>query len=328
VIAAQAMGEPATQMVLRTFHSGGSGETDITRGLPRLEELFEARLPKKAAFVSTFDSKASVEEIEGDMYKVTLEGKKEERRVYYLNEAKEIKVKDGGKVKDGEVMFVTNDEKEHQAPFAGKIIIVGNILEIVGKVPATDEYTIPDMYKLLISDGDELKAGDPITDGSLNPKQLFEVVGLLDTQEYVIDGVQGVYTEQGISMNDKHVECIVRQMGRMGKVVDSGDTSYLIGSFVNKHIALMKNEKILEMERKPSYIIDQLMGITASSLKTESFLSAMSFQEQVRVLTEASLLGKVDYLRGLKENVIIGRMIPVGEDARIDSFEEMDEFKE
>jgi DNA-directed RNA polymerase subunit beta' len=328
VIAAQALGEPATQMVLRTFHSGGAGETDITRGLPRLEELFEARLPKKTAFIAPFEAKASVEEIEEEMFSVVLEGKKEEKRVYYLNEAKEILVKDGDSVKDGEVMFVTNDEKEHQAPYPGKIAIVGNILEITGKIPAMEEYTIPDMYKVVISDGEELKAGQPITDGSFNPKQLFEIVGLLETLEYIIDGVQTVYTEQGISINDKHVECIVRQMGRMARVIESGDTSYLIGSFVNKNIAMIKNNALVSSGGKPSFVTDQLMGITGASLKTESFLSAMSFQEQVRVLTEASLLGKVDYLRGLKENVIIGRMIPVGESARIESFEKLDEFKD
>ena len=184
------------------------------------------------------------------------------------------------------------------------------------------------MYKIIASDGDSLKAGSPITDGSLNPKQVFEMVGLLKTLEYIIDGVQTVYTEQGIAMNDKHVECVVRQMGRMAKVVEPGDTNYLIGSFVNKYISNVKNDKIEKEKRKPAFIQEQLLGITASSLKTESFLSAMSFQEQVRVLTEASIIGKVDYLRGLKENVIIGRPIPVGEKARIDSFDELDEFQE
>jgi len=326
VISAQAMGEPATQMVLRTFHSGGVGETDITRGLPRLEELFEARMPKKVAFIAPFDCKASVEEIEDGMYKLILKGKKNECRVYYLNEAKSIEVKDGASVKDGAVMFVSNEEKEHQAPFAGKIRILGNVLEISGEVETTEEYTIPERYKVLISEGDELKAGTPLTDGSLNPKQLFDVVGLRKTQEYVIDGVQSVYTEQGIAMDDKHVECIVRQMGRMSKVVESGDTSYLIGSFVNHFIADRKNEGIAKGEKKPAFIIDQLMGITSSSLKTESFLSAMSFQEQVRVLTEASIIGKVDYLRGLKENVIIGRLIPTGESARITDIDTLEEF--
>lgn len=328
VIAAQAMGEPATQMVLRTFHSGGVGETDITRGLPRLEELFEARLPKKVAFIAPFNGKVTVEEIEDEMHRVSLEGKKDEHRVFYLSEAKEIPVKDGDSVKDGEVLFVTNDEREHQAPFAGKVSILGNVLEVRGEVSAFEEYTIPEQYKIVVENGSEIAAGTPITDGSLNPKQLFEIVGLLKTQEYVIDGVQMVYTEQGIAMNDKHVECIVRQMGRMSKVVEPGDSNYLIGSFVSKYIALMKNENLTENGKKPTFIIDQVMGITASSLKTESFLSAMSFQEQVRVLTEAALIGKIDYLRGLKENVIIGRPIPTGDSARIENFDDLEEFQE
>lgn len=328
VIAAQAMGEPATQMVLRTFHSGGVGNTDITRGLPRLEELFESRLPKKTAFVAPFDCEVKIEPIEGDMFKVTMKGKKIETRGYYLNEAKEVVVKDGEKVKDGQVIFITNDEREHQAPFPGTARIIGNVLEIQGKIAVSEEYTVPDVYKVLVQDGAEIAAGTPITDGSLNPKQLFEIVGLLKTQEYIIDGVQSVYTEQGISINDKHVECIVRQMGRMSKVIEPGDTPYLIGSFVSKYIANYRNGLINKASKKPAYLVDQLMGITASSLKTESFLSAMSFQEQVRVLTEAALIGKTDYLRGLKENVIIGRPIPVGSTARIDDIDKMEEFQD
>ncbi len=328
VIAAQAMGEPATQMVLRTFHSGGAGETDITRGLPRLEELFESRLPKKVAFVAPFDCTVKVESVDEDLYRVTMTGNRLETRGYYLNEAKEIAVKDGEEIKDGQMLFITNDEREHQAPFAGTAKIVGNVLEVRGLVPVSEEFTIPSIYKILVKDGAEIVAGTPITDGSLNPKQLFEIVGLLKTQEYIIDGVQSVYTEQGISINDKHVECIVRQMGRMSKVIEPGDTPYLIGSFVSKYVASLKNKMIQDNSRKPAYLVDQLMGITASSLKTESFLSAMSFQEQVRVLTEAALIGKVDYLRGLKENVIIGRPIPVGERARIDTFDSLEEFKD
>jgi DNA-directed RNA polymerase subunit beta' len=328
VIAAQSMGEPATQMVLRTFHSGGAAETDITRGLPRLTELFEARHPKKAAFVMPFDGKVSIEEKEDGNYKFEVEGKETAVKTYYLHTVKELKVEDGEEVKDGQVMYVTKREKEKQAPFAGKISITGNVLKIEGKMDATDEFEVPSIYKILVEDGDELEAGTQLTDGNIDPKDYADIVGLLKTQEYIIDGAQRVYTEQGIAMDDKHVECIVRQMGRMSKVLEPGSTDYLIGSLVNKYVAEIKND-ILEKEgSKRAYIRDDILGITAASLKTESFLSAMSFQEQVRVLTEAAVIGKTDYLRGLKENVIIGRPIPVGERARVDDFTKLEEFEE
>ncbi|MEA3357702.1 MAG: DNA-directed RNA polymerase subunit beta' [Patescibacteria group bacterium] len=327
VIAAQSMGEPATQMVLRTFHSGGSGKTDITRGLPRLEELFEIRFPKKVAYIMPFDGEVEIEDVEGGTYKIVAEGKKIDRQIYYLNGAKKLFVKDGDKVKDGQEMFIANDEKVYQSPFTGKISIVGNILDVSGKVPAVEEFIIPDSYKILIDDGDEISAGTPLTDGNINPRDYFEIAGMLAVQEYLIDNIQHVYTEQGIALNDKHVECIVRQMGRMAKIVEPGDSDYLIGSFVNKYIAEVKNDLIEKSGKVSLFLEDQLLGITSASLKTESFLSAMSFQEQVRVLTEASILGRVDYLRGLKENVIIGRSIPVGESARIDDFTKLEELK-
>jgi DNA-directed RNA polymerase subunit beta' len=328
VIAAQSMGEPATQMVLRTFHSGGAAETDITRGLPRLTELFEARDPKKAAFVMPFDGTISITEREDGNFEFSAEGKKHEIKTYYLHTADEMKVKNGDEVKDGQVMYVTTKGKEKQAPFAGKITIIGNVLKIEGYLDATDEFTVPLIYRILVEDGDELKAGTQLTDGNINPKTYFDIVGLRETQEYIVDGVQKVYTEQGIAMDDKHVECIVRQMGRMSKIVEPGNTDYLIGSLVNKFVASIKNDLLEKDGLKKAYIVDNILGITAASLKTESFLSAMSFQEQVRVLTEASIIGKTDYLRGLKENVIIGRPIPVGEKARIEDFMELEEFSE
>lgn len=326
VIAAQSMGEPATQMILRTFHLGGAGETDIVRGLPRLTELFEARFPKKAAFIMPFSGKVEIDEEEDGSYNVHIEGKKEEKRIYFLTGAKKISVKDGDKVKDGDVLYIAEDETERQAPFSGKIEISGNVLEITGELPAVEDLRIPSIYRVQVESGSKLEAGEQITDGNIDPKSYFEIKGMLAAQEYIIDNVQKVYTEQGISMNDKHIECIVRQMGRMSKIVDPGDTGYLVGAYVNKYMANLKNQIADEKKEKPAYYEEQLMGLTASSLRTESFLSAMSFQEQVRVLTEASLIGKVDYLRGLKENVIIGRPIPVGEAARIDDYRQLEEF--
>ncbi|MFH1547561.1 MAG: DNA-directed RNA polymerase subunit beta' [bacterium] len=327
VIAAQSMGEPATQMVLQTFHSGGAGVTDITRGLPRLNELFDIRYPKMSAFIMPFDGKVEVEETEGGKHQITMEGKKELKAQYYLNIVKEVKFKEGDKVKDGDIMFTDNKEKEYQAPYAGEVSIKGNVLTVTGKMPAIEEFDVPSAYKILVETGQEVKVGTPLTEGSVDPRNLYDVVGLHEVQEYLIDNVQQVYTEQGISLDDKHVECIVRQMGRMARVVDPGDSEYLIGSYVNKYLAEYRNKLLQKDDHKPAYIEPLIMGITSASLRTESFLSAMSFQEQVRVLTEASILGSIDYLRGLKENVIIGRSIPVGEAARIDDFSVLKEIK-
>lgn len=327
VIAAQSMGEPATQMVLRTFHSGGAGETDITRGLPRLIELFEVRYPKMAAYVMPFNGKVEVEEDDDGSHKITMEGKKAVKANYYLNIVMSVKVKDGGKVKDGDILFVDNKEKEYQAPYDGTVSIKGNILTVEGNMPAIEDFDVPAAYKILVKSGDKVEAGTVLTEGSVDPRNLYESLGLHAVQEYLVDNVQQVYTEQGIALNDKHVECIVRQMGRMARVVDPGDSDYLIGSYVNKYLAEYKNTEMIEAGKKPAYIEPLIMGITSASLKTESFLSAMSFQEQVRVLTESSILGDTDYLRGLKENVIIGRPIPVGEAARVEDFSELTEVK-
>jgi DNA-directed RNA polymerase subunit beta' len=240
---------------------------------------------------------------------------------------KEVKVKDGDKVKDGEILFIDNKEKEYQAPYNGNIVIKGNILTVEGKMPAIEDFDVPSVYKILVENGQKVEAGITLTEGSIDPRNLYDSLGLHAVQEYLVNNVQQVYTEQGIALDDKHVECIVRQMGRMARVVDPGESDYLIGSYVNKYLAEFKNKVLVEEGKKPAFIEPLIMGITSASLKTESFLSAMSFQEQVRVLTESSILGDMDYLRGLKENVIIGRPIPVGEAARVEDFTDLREVK-
>jgi len=180
-------------------------------------------------------------------------------------------------------------------------------------------------FEIFVEDGQEVKAGAQITEGSVDPKRLAEVAGILAAQEYVVRGVQEVFAEQGVSVNDLHVEIIVRQLSRMGLVLDSGDSKYLVGSLVNVYLASAKNELLRNLGKNIALVQPKLMGIKASALKTESFLSAMSFQEQVRVLTESAIIGKVDYLRGMKENVLIGRKIPSGVDAQIDNIKDLQE---
>ena len=253
IIAAQSIGEPGTQLTMRTIHSGGvAGVADITQGLPRVEELFEARKPKGLAIISEIDGKVSISD----------DKKKKEVTV---------KSKDNAKT-----------------------------------------YTIPFGAKLKVKDGDKISAGQPITEGSINPNEILAINGTEGVYEYLVQEVQKVYRNQGVDINDKHIEVIARQMLKKVRVEDNGDTSMFAGSLVDVHDFEDENEKVIAEGGRPATCKRVLLGITKASLATESFLSAASFQETTRVLTEAAVKGKTDELIGLKENVIIGKLIPAG----------------
>ena len=252
IIAAQSIGEPGTQLTMRTFHTGGVAGGDITQGLPRVEELFEARKPKGLAIISEIDGTVKIAE----------EKKRKE---------------------------VTVTSKENSKTYA---ISFGS--------------------KLKVKEGDEIKAGDPITEGSINPNEILSIKGPEGVYKYLISEVQKVYRNQGVDINDKHIEVIGRQMLRKVKVEDSGDTGMFAGSLVDINEFNEENEKMKLEEKRPATGKRTLLGITKASLATESFLSAASFQETTRVLTEAAIKGKVDSLIGLKENVILGKLIPAG----------------
>ena len=254
IIAAQSIGEPGTQLTMRTFHSGGVAGDDITQGLPRVEELFEARKPKGLAIIA---------EIGG---KVTLSDTKKRREV-----------------------IISDDE-------AGD----------------SKTYLIPYGSRLKIAEGDVIEAGDEITEGSVNPHDILKIKGPLAVQSYLIQEVQRVYRNQGVDINDKHIEVIVRQMMRKVKIEEPGDTDLLMGTMVDKVELEAINNSMTEQGLEPATASDVLLGITKASLATDSFLSAASFQETTRVLTEAAIKGKVDPLIGLKENVIIGKLVPAG----------------
>ena len=253
IIAAQSIGEPGTQLTMRTFHTGGVAGDDITQGLPRIEELFEARKPKGLAIIS---------EIPGT---VKLSDSKKKREVIITAE-------------DGE----------------------------------TKSYLIPYGSRIKVYDGDVVEAGDELTEGSVNPHDILKIKGLKGVQEYLLQQVQTVYRMQGVDINDKHIEVIVRQMMRKVKIEDCGDTSLLPGGLVDMLEFASENEKAIEAGLTPATGERTLLGITKASLATDSFLSAASFQETTRVLTEAAIKGKTDPLVGLKENVIIGKLIPAG----------------
>jgi DNA-directed RNA polymerase subunit beta' len=223
-------------------------------------------------------------------------------------------------------MYIDSQEGERQAAFDGKIAIDGGILTTKGHVKAEEVISVVPGVEILIKNGQEVKAGDQLTEGSVDPKKLTEVADIVTAQKYILDGVQKVFNEQGVPIDDIHIEIILRQMVRLGKVFESGESDYLVGSLVNRYLAEAKNELLLEEGKNKALIIPKMLGIKTSALHTESFLSAISFQEQVRVLTNTAILGKKDYLRGMKENVIIGRPIPVGERAKIEDIRDMPEL--
>jgi DNA-directed RNA polymerase subunit beta' len=327
VIAAQSIGEPGTQMTMQTFHKGGVQATDITQGLPRIEELFEARSPKAEADVASIDGKAHIERAEDDSVTITIVGSKKVVRDYIISDAKNVAVTDGSTVKSGQIIFVDSEGMEKQSPIDGSVRIDGGVLTVSGSIKAEELVTVLPNIPVLINDGEEIKAGTQLTEGSIDPKKLADVAGIATAQKYILDEVQRVFNEQGVPIGDVHVEIIIRQMARLGKVLESGDSEYLVGSFVNRFVSDAKN-KVLSEEGKNKVLVNpKLLGIKASALQTESFLSAMSFQEQVRVLTSSAILGKTDYLRGMKENVIIGRKIPSGDSAEVKDFRTLEEIK-
>ncbi|WP_394371403.1 DNA-directed RNA polymerase subunit beta' [Finegoldia magna] len=253
IIAAQSIGEPGTQLTMRTFHSGGIAGVGITSGLPRVEELFEARKPKGLAYIT---------EIEGT-----------------------VKIQENKKRNDVIVTAEDGEEKVYQIPYGAHI---------------------------RVNEGDHVEKGEPLTEGSINPQDILRVNGAEGVRDYIIREVQKVYRLQGVDIDDKHIEIIIRQMMSKIKIEESGDSGFLSGSVVDARDFKMTNEQLVKEGKTPATGTHSLMGITKASLATESFLSAASFQETTRVLTETSIKGKVDHLIGLKENVIIGKLIPAG----------------
>ncbi len=254
IIAAQSIGEPGTQLTMRTFHTGGVAGTDITQGLPRVEEIFEARKPKGLAIITEFGGVATIKDTK----------------------------------KKREIIVTNNETGESKA------------------------YLIPYGSRIKVMDGAVLEAGDELTEGSVNPHDILKIKGVRAVQDYMLREVQRVYRLQGVEINDKHIELIVRQMLQKVRVETNGDSDMLPGTLVDT-LDFEDTNELLESEGKEMAEGKQvLLGITKASLATNSFLSAASFQETTKVLTEAAIKGKVDPLIGMKENVIIGKLIPAG----------------
>ncbi len=328
VIAAQSIGEPGTQLTLKTFHSGGVAGEDITTGLPRVEELFEARTPKGQAFLSEVDGVVSTWE-EGDKYIVQIAPK--EKKVKEINLKDQIvRVASGSTVQTGEVLASKDDGSDVvTSPINGVVDIAeGNKLVITPGKQGSERYEIPGYKQLTVKDGDSVVAGDRLTNGSLNLQELMKYSGPEDTQRYIMNEVLSIFAAQGQNIADKHLEIIVRQMFSRVQVDEPGDSELVTGDIVSKQSVLEINQKLSDKGKQLIRYNQLLLGITKASLSTDSFLSAASFQDTTRVLIGAATSGKVDNLFGLKENVILGRKIPVGTGVKDDSDEdEVEEFE-
>ncbi len=312
VIAAQSIGEPGTQLTMRTFHTGGVAESDITQGLPRVEELFEARIPKKKAVLAPLSGIIVMEDDNKLLSKEQriIKIKPQSIRVeeYDLGNDIKIEVKDGQEIKKGKLIFKRGKERV-KTGLNGLIKITDKKLKVISPEDELFELMVPAGYNLWIKNKDTVEGGQQLTEGSVDLKELYKAKGELAVQKYIIKEIKHIYSSQGQNLNDKHVELIVKQMFSRVLVNDIGETELLPGEVVT---TTQFREANNNSKGKKAQGETLLLGITKASLASDSFLSAASFQETARVLIDAAVSGKIDHLRGLKENVIIGRKIPAG----------------
>ena len=313
IVAAQAIGEPGTQLTMRTFHTGGAAGEDITSGLPRVGELFEARVPKSVAAMSEIDGKVVIRK-DGNKNVINVIGKGEVAITYKIPNGYKLQVKSGEVIKAKTVIAISENENKGdiKAKSTGTVRIEGNDVKVISTGKTTREYVVSEMTGLKVADGDEIKKGTVLTDGHLDLARSHELAGGEFTQRYIMTEVQKIYASQGQDINDKHLEVIVRQIHSKCKVVDPGETDLLEGSIVDRLQVKKLNAEMKKAGKKLASVQDVVMGITRVALKTESFLSAASFMETTNILINAAVSGSVDNLLGLKENVIIGRLIPAG----------------
>ncbi|MCD6421790.1 DNA-directed RNA polymerase subunit beta', partial [bacterium] len=310
IIAAQAIGEPGTQLTMRTFHVGGVLGEDITQGLPRVEQFFEARSPRTPAILAEESGKVRVVEKE-DHIEIVLEAQRKKRRVIHLPEGVKLRVKEGQEVKEKEIL--AEGKVKITAPFSGRITALkGKKLILESDEPARFEWQVPPTTEVLVSDGDEVQKGDQLTEGDIDVKTLARLKGERFAQRYIINEINSVYVSQGQDIHPKHFEVIVRKMFSKAQVLDPGDSDFVEGQIVDRAKLEFVNRELKEKGKKPALTMPLVLGITKVALATDSFLSAASFQETSAVLRDAALIGKLDALRGIKENVIIGKLIPSG----------------
>ena len=312
VIAAQSIGEPGTQLTLKTFHSGGAAVADdITQGLPRVEELFETRIPKGKAYLADIPGKVAVWE-EGDAYHVQITDDEAKTAELTIGD-RVVQVANSSDVAVGDVVAAAEGgENPLIAPVAGKVSLTKKVITITPAGQSTVKYEIPSFKQMLVKDGDTVVPGQKLTNGSINLHDLMRLQGVESTQRYIMNEILRIFASQGQNISDKHLEIIVRQMFSRVQIEDAGDSEFVTGDVVSKLAVVEANEKLVAAKKDPAVYNQLLLGITKASLSTDSFLSAASFQDTTRVLIAAATSGKVDHLYGLKENVILGRRIPVG----------------
>lgn len=323
VIAAQSVGEPGTQLTLNTFHSSGVGGSDITQGLPRVEELFEARNPKGQAYVTEVAGLVDIWE-DGKKYvvQVTPQAGKVERMPL---DGRMVMVQSGSKVKVGDVIASFDDGTQPlTAPFDGVVESTGDSLVLTGNATAPVRYEIPGTMYLVVKPGDMVEPGDRLTLGSLNLHDLMRLKGTEATQRYIINEVLRIYAAQGQDVAGKHLEIIVRQMFSRVQIDDPGDSTFVMGDIISKASVVDANKELVAQGKTPAQYTQLLLGITKVSIWSDSWLSAASFQDTTRVLINAATSGRADHLKGLKENVIIGNKVPVGTGAHPLPLEEND----
>lgn len=311
VIAAQSVGEPGTQLTLRTFHASGVAGSDITQGLPRVEELFEARTPKGQAFISEIAGEVDVWE-DGKKYivQVTPQSGKVERLPL---EGRTVSVKSGSDARAGDVLASgDNGQNPLIAPYDGVVEIAEDTVVIAGATGAPARYEVPGTTQLVVSAGDVVEPGDRLSAGSINLHDLMKYKGIEATQRYIINDVLRIYASQGQDVADKHLEIIVRQMFSRVQVEDPGDSELVMGDIVSRAAVIDTNKQLASEGKELVGYTQLLLGITKVSIWSDSWLSAASFQDTTRVLISTAISGRADHLHGLKENVIIGRKIPVG----------------
>ncbi|HEY3335664.1 MAG TPA: DNA-directed RNA polymerase subunit beta' [Candidatus Limnocylindrales bacterium] len=313
IIAAQSIGEPGTQLTMRTFHTGGVAGQDITQGLPRVEELFEARIPKGKAEISHIDGIVEVINSEAGR-KVKVTSREAFDTPVELPEGAEILAAAGDMVNANQVIAKA-PSGDVAVAVAGFLARTDDGLVVRSEDVVEREYAIPHSAKLLVDDGQEIRAGDAITDGPINPQEYLDTRGKDAVQRYLVREVQRVYRSQGVTINDKHIEIIVRQMLKKVRIDQPGDCEQLPTELIDRLDFEEANNRVLSEGGEPATAQTVLLGVTKASLNTSSFLAAASFQETTRVLTEAAINGARDHLIGLKENVIIGKLIPAGSGA-------------
>ncbi len=325
IIAAQSIGEPGTQLTLRTFHTGGVVGADITSGLPRVEELFEARVPKGLAVLSEIDGVVEVIETQ-EVRKIRVTSSESYLDEYTLPTGAEVIVGNGDLVEAGTKLATLASQPSEEPSESQELAVVEQnpvIARVAGNVVIEDghlyiryeeveerEYIIPSGSHIRVKSGDKVKAGDQLIDGAVDPQDILRIMGREAVQQYLVEEVQKVYRSQGVNINDKHIEIIARQMLRRVRVESRGDTELLAGDLIDRFDYEGINAKVLAEGGEPATAQTVLLGITRASLNTSSWLAAASFQETTRVLAEAAIWGKTDKLLGLKENVIIGKLIP------------------